>query len=1144
MSSIAELLASLRQRGIQLWAEDGALHYGTDSMPPSDDEILQLRRHKNEILSLLGTKDAKPTVHAFRPAEPYAEHSLPSSAQERLWFLMQTEGANQAYNIPLCYRLVGKLEVRTVRRALDLLIERHESLRTRFRVDGRDVLQVADPPKVGFALIEVDLSAEPDPEKAVKRYILDDLATEFDLERGPVVRGSLIHLKHDDHVLLVSIHHINADGWSIGVIARDFGELYSAVRERREPNLRRLALKYRDYAAWQRREATGEHYKEHATYWRTVMEDPPEPLTLPTDYKRPDRQNFDGDVTNVEFDEQLTTALRGISRQRGMTLFMTVLAGWSLVLSRMSGQFDVTVGTPTANRIHPEVDGVVGLFVNALGLRINLGDNPSLNELLSRTRSAALEAQEHQELPFERVVELANPVRSAAHTPLFQVMLAWQNNDVIELELPGLQVTPFRVPLTTAKYDLTLDLEESHGRITGVLNYATGLFSAETASRYIVYLRNALSAISQDCTRRISTVEVMSEEERQQLVHEWSGAAVSYGPDRCIHELFEEKVRLDPDKIALVFEEENVTFRQINERANQLARYLIDRGLKPDDLVAVCMSRCPDLVVSLLAILKAGGAYVPLDPSYPVQRLAYMSWDAAPVLFLAKERFEECLPPVADRLILIDRQWSTISAYGTANVPATELGLTNRNLAYVIYTSGSTGMPKGAMNEHRGMVNRIRAQDRIEGYGDRDICSQKTSISFVDAVFETFGALCNGRPLVIIPASAVVDTERMARLISTHGVTQLTTVPSLARSMLDNRQVLDQLASLRNWTLSGEEVPPDLLAKLQRELPNCEFIILYGASEVSSDATFYKSRRFEGDRVPIGAAVPNVQVYILGENQELLPGGVVGEIHVGGIGVGRGYRGRSDMTAAQYVPDHFSADSTACLYRTGDLGRWRPSGVLECLGRRDNQVKIRGFRVEPGEIEARLATHEAVGQAVVVIRENGLGDKRLVAYVIPQLVSAPLELREMAEALRAHLKAVLPDYMVPSEFVTLPSFPTTPNGKLDRRALPIPERWDQTRGQYEVPEGRVEQYLAEIWQNLLRIERVGRRDDFFELGGHSLHLMKLIMNVADRFQIRLSVPDVFQAPTIAEMANLIELQRANRQPLSRPEHHEYEQGVL
>ncbi|HVG44986.1 MAG TPA: amino acid adenylation domain-containing protein, partial [Longimicrobium sp.] len=838
---------------------------------------------------------------------------------------------------------------------------------------GTTARQVIDAPR-GFALTVEDLAAD---DAALARICRDEAAASFDLAVGPLIRGRLLRLAADDHARLVTMHHIVSDGWSMEVLTRELGTLYAAFRRGEANPLAPLPVQYADYAAWQRKWVDGEVLREQAGYWKAALSGAPALLELPTDRPRPVRQDHSGGTVGIHLDEELTAGLKALGQRRGTTLFMTVLAGWAAVLGRLSGQHDVVVGTPSANRGRTEIEGLIGFFVNTLALRIELGGSPSVSDLLGRVRERALGAQHHQDIPFEQVVELVQPARSMAHTPLFQVMLSWQNASEGRLELPGPRRGGVDTALqVTAKFDLSLSLAEAGGRIVGSVVYATSLFERATVERHLAYLRRVLEAIVADDRRAVDALPLLPDAERRLVVEEWNATDAAYPRELCIHALFETQAVRAPDAVAVVFDGGELTYAELNARANRLAHHLIGRGVGPDARVAICVERGPAMVVGLLAILQAGGGYVPLDPGYPAERLRYVLADSAPAAVLTQGSLEgvEALfagvdVPVID---LEGAEW--------ARCPATDpgrAGLTPGHLAYVIYTSGSTGTPKGVMIEHRSLANHTAWQAGAFGLGPDDTVLQRTSISFDASVWELWTPLAVGARMALLPVHAAKDPNAIARVIEERGVTVVQFVPTLLQAVLRG---LPEGASLspRLVFCGGEPLTAALVAEARARGVG-EVVNLYGPTEATIDATAYRCG--DEDRAPaIGAPVGNVRVYLLDGAGEPVPVGVAGELYVGGAGVARGYLNRPALTAERFVADPFGGEPGARLYRTGDLGRWRPDGTIEFLGRNDFQVKVRGFRVELGEIEARLREHSGVREAVVLARADASGEKRLVAY--------------------------------------------------------------------------------------------------------------------------------------------------------------------
>ncbi|QHC47039.1 amino acid adenylation domain-containing protein [Serratia marcescens] len=1044
------------------------------------------------------------------PILPVArDGELPLSfAQQRLWFLTQLEGMSETYHIPLALRLHGRLDRQALQHSLDALYARHESLRSRF-ITREDRPQVQILPANGLPLAFHDLRRHP----AQADTLCRQAATQpFDLTQGPLVRAALIRLADEEHLFLLTCHHIVSDGWSTGILLRELGALYGAFRRGDADPLPLPTLQYPDYAAWQRRYLTPERLAAQAQYWRETLSGAPALLTLPTDRPRPTVQSFSGGEVPIAIDAELTQALRQFSRQHGGTLFMTVLAAWSLVLARMAGQQELVIGTPEANRGRLETESLVGFFVSTLALRIDLRDDPDLPTLIARIRHTVLTAQENRDLPFEQVVELVNPPRHLGYTPLFQVMLAWQDGSVRDIPLPGLQAELAGLEYSAAKFDLTLDLADTGEGISGTLNFATALFDRATAERYGVYLVQALRAMTLNSPRSVSHIDLLPLAEREHLLHGWNRTERDYPLDQTLAALFEQQVRRTPDATALVSGAESLSYAQLNARANRLAHALIARGVGPDSRVAVCAERGLHMVTALFGILKAGGAYVPLDPAYPGERLQYILQDADPVLLLADAAGRAALgEPATPQLSLEAALPDTLSAENP------ERRAQASHLAYVIYTSGSTGKPKGAMNEHRGVVNRLVWMQEAYGLTAADTVLQKTPFGFDVSVWEFFWPLMVGARLVMAKPEGHKDPDYLSRAIEQYGVTTLHFVPSMLQSFLADGQAATRCGQVVRVMCSGEALPAALVAEFYRRLPQAELHNLYGPTEAAVDVTAWHCSR-EADRVsvPIGRPIANTRIYLLDEHGQPVPLGAVGELYIGGVQVARGYLNRPELTAERFLADPFAPGGR--MYRTGDVARYLANGDIEYLGRNDQQVKIRGFRIECGEIEAVLATHPAVREAVVDARAVG-DDKRLVAWVVP---AAGVAEETLAGALRQHVSAALPDYMVPSAWVVVAALPLSPNGKLDRRALPEPQG-AQSQAAYEAPQGEHETLLAAIWRELLNVEQVGRHDNFFELGGHSLLAVKLMAQLR-RAGWGANVQTLFSTPTLSALAQAMSAQ--------------------
>ncbi|MCK9815709.1 amino acid adenylation domain-containing protein [Pseudomonas sp. MAFF 302046] len=1031
-----------------------------------------------------------------------------SFAQQRLWFLAQIEGVGSAYNIPLGLGLRGPLHVTALIQALERIVERHQVLRSRF-------VQIDDEPQVLMAAAEGllnlarhDLTAAPE---ALQALVQQEASEPFDLARGPLIRGHLAQLGREHHVLLLTLHHSVADGWSMGVLTRELMALYAAFSQGQADPLPPLAVQYSDFALWQRRWLSGERLQQQSAYWQQALAGAPALLSVPSDRPRPAQQDYTGGSVELRLDADLSLELKALSRRHGTTLYMTLLAAWGALLSRLAGQTDVVIGSPVANRMRAEVEGLIGLFVNTLALRIEVSAGLDVAGLLAQVKARVLEAQDHQDLPFEQVVEITRPQRSLAHSPLFQSMLSWDAQPGTALALDELQLEVLGGGETFAKFDLALNLGEVQGQIAGSLVYASALFDAATVQRYAGYFERLLRAMVADDQGLLEQVPLLDGQEREQLLVQFNATHEAFDLEQSIHGLFEAQVQRSPDAVALVSEGEALTYRQLNARANQLARHLGEQGVGPDARVAICVERSLEMVIGLLAILKAGGGYVPIDPSYPAERIAYMLDDSAPVAVLLHGATRHLLGAVAAPLIDLDQPvWD---AQPSSDLPVA--GLSPQHLAYVIYTSGSTGQPKGVMNEHRALVNRLLWMQQAYGLTAADAVLQKTPFSFDVSVWEFFWPLMTGARLVMARPDGHKDPSYLSRVIQAEGISTVHFVPSMLDVFLAQGEAADG-HSLVRVVCSGEALPGSLVRRFKQQLPSCELHNLYGPTEAAVDVTAWHCGGpldATPDNTPIGKPIANTGMYLLDEQLQPVPLGVTGELYIAGVQVARGYLNRPELNAERFVRNPFSAEPGARMYRTGDVGRYLADGNLEYLGRNDDQVKIRGLRIELGEIQARLTQLPGIKEAVVLAREDVPGDKRLVAYYTGDGSGQGLDI----EQLRSHLLQHLPEYMVPALFVHLEALPLSPNGKLDRKALPAPGLGSLQARPYEAPIGDTETLLAGLWAELLNVERVGRHDHFFELGGHSLLAINLIGRMR-RAGLAADVRVLFGQPTLAALA--------------------------
>ncbi len=1100
-------------------------------------------------------------IPPIKPISRTADLPL-SFAQQRLWFLAQLEPDSPFYNIIDAVHLQGQLNLAALEQSFHEILRRHETLRTNFKtIEGQPVAFISS--VTSQLLTVIDLAELPanQRETKVKQLALAEAQQPFNLETDTLLRVKLLRLGEQEYVILLTMHHIVSDGWSTSVLVHELATLYKAFSNGQPSPLPELPIQYIDFAAWQKQWLTGEVLESQLAYWRQQLDGAPAVLELPTDHPRPAVQSFRGATYSFRLSPEQTVALKNLSQQEGSTLFMTLLAAFKTLLYRYTGNNDIVIGSPIANRNHREIEGLIGFFVNTLVLRTDFSGNPSFRELLRRLREVALGAYAHQDVPFEKLVEKLQPQRNLSHTPLFQVMFVLQNAHSLEIELPGLTLSTLESDSGTAKFDLTLYMAETASGMIGSVEYNTDLFEPQTIQRLAEYYQRLLSGIVANPEQRLEDLPLLSEAEQQQLLVEWNDTEAEY-PQQCIHQLFAAQVERTPDAVAVVFQDEQLTYTQLNQRANQLAHYLQKLGVKPEVLVGICLPRSVEMLVGLLAILKAGGAYVPIDPAYPQQRLALMLEDAQVSLLLTQQHLLEKLPAHQARVVCLDSDRSSIAQESQDN-PVNSSSA--NSLAYVIYTSGSTGKPKGVLGLHQGAVNRFAWMWQNYPFKSGEVCCQKTSLNFVDSIWEIFGPLLQGVRIVIIPDSVVKAPQQFIETLASNKITRLVVVPSLLRVLLDTHTHLQQrLPQLQLWVTSGEALSHNLLQKFRQTLPESTLLNLYGSSEVSADVTCYSISPQDAvpARIVIGRPIANTQVYVLDRNLKPVPIGVPGEVYIGGVGLARGYFNRPEMTVERFIPNIFSASHKmgmeneppytrsgfpkgrrqesqefslgfpevgTRLYKTGDLARYLADGNLEFLGRIDNQVKIRGFRIEVGEIEAALVQHSGVEDAVVVAREDRPNHKQLVAYVVAQK-----EQTIMVSELHHFLKEKLPDYMLPSAFVILEAIPLLPNGKVDRHSLPAP---DQTRPElaatYQPPQTEVEKIIADIWQEALHVNEVGIHDNFFELGGHSLLLLQIHNQLQKRFQQSLSILELFRYPTISSLAKYLS-QEQNEQ-VSLPE---------
>ena len=1050
----------------------------------------------------------------FEEEEIYA---FPASfAQQRLWFVDQMEPGKTVYNIPYHHQMrwTGPLNVQALEQALAEIVWRHEPLRTTFlNIDG-EAVQVIQP-EVEFELPIVDLTklAKEDQEAQVRFWVDKDAKHRFDLENGPLFFARLLKLSDSEHVFIFMMHHIVVDGVSLEFFADELKTLYRAFAAGQESPLAELPLQYADFVIWQREWAEGKGVQRQLDYWKDKLGGRVPVLELPTDRPRPTVQQNNGSWEWIHLPESLITDLKQVSRDAGVSLFMTMLTGFKVLMSRYSRQEDICIGSPTANRNQPELERMIAFFVNPVVIRSDLSGDPTFTDLLAQVRKNAMGAFGNQDVPFERLVEELSPARDLSHHPLFQVSFTLQMEPLV-IALDGISAEPIEFDNGTAKFDLLAELwETAVGGVSGRFEYDSDLFDLTTMQRMIGHYQVILESVVANPNAHISELELLTSDERTQLLDGLNDTAVSYPDTLALHQLFEQQVVKTPNDTAVIFEDAELTYQQLNEEANQLAHHLQSLGVQPDQFVGICVERSLDMIMGMLAILKAGAAYLPMDPNYPKDRLAYMLEDTKAAVLVTQSHLVDHLPTDGVHVVQVDAEWDTIKENSTAN-PQSDVQ--PHHLAYIIHTSGSTGKPKGVQIPHRNVVNFLETMRQTPGLSANDTLLAITTLSFDIAVLELYLPITTGATLVIASSELAVDGPRMINALDEYGVTVLQATPATWQMLIDAGWEGDK--NLK--ALSGGEALP---RKLADELLDRVGVLwnMYGPTETTIWSSVWQVTEKETP-ILIGQPIANTQMYILDKNLQPVPVGVPGELHIGGDGVARGYLNRDDLTQERFLPNPFTNNANDRIYKTGDLARFMANGDIECLGRLDFQVKVRGFRIELGEIESVLVQHASVRQGVLTAKEDASGTKILVAYVITES-GAELD----TAVLRAHLAEQLPHYMIPSIFMAVEEYPLTPNGKVDRRALPDPDDTAVTSGQeFVVPSNETEEQLVQIWCDILQIEQVGIHNNFFEMGGHSLLAIQIVSRIRDAYDIDITPRQIFDAPTVADLARYVLEQEA------------------
>ena len=1110
--NIKNILTDLRQRNIMVRVKGNDLSVVAEKGVLSPESKAMLANHKQAIVSYL--RELQQTETSEIQVVDRSSPLLLSSGQQRLWFLAQLEPESSAYVIPAAVRIDGPLQPSLLNQALGKIIDRHEVLRTVFKTEESEPRQVIlNEIAVPFLVVDLRCDSQADHEIKLEECIRCEMSKPFNLSEGPLLRAVVLQLGEQEHVLFLALHHIVADGWSIPILVRELSAFYVASQNGSSADLPTLPVQYVDYAAWQRRWNESAARARQLAYWERQLADLV-PLALPTDHPRNEHSSGRGATATFAISRTLASRLRLLGLEEEATLFMVYLAAFKVLLSRYCSQNQIAVGTPVANRERREIQGLIGFFVNTLVLFTHANQSSSFRDLLRQVRKTVLDGLENQDLPFEQLVDHLRPERTLNQNPLFQLMFILENSPRSDMRLGDITLRPLEVKGLTAKFDLTLSLVPEEAELQGRLNYNCELFEPASIHRMIAHYQQLLEGIAGQPDQSIAGLSLLTQAEREQVLVEWNRTAVEY-PKETLVELFERQAEKTPAAVAVEYNDQQLNYAELNRKANQLAHYLQELGVGPEVQVGICVERSLELVVSLLGVLKAGGAYLPLDFRYPKERLQWMLEDMQPPVLVTQSILETMLPPVAGKIIKLDKEWEEIGSRSGEN-PGCEVS--GDNLAYTLYTSGSTGRPKATGIRHSNAAALM--QWAREAFSPEELNGMlaSTSICFDLSVYEIFAPLSWGGK-VILPGN-VLD---LATMSAREQVKVVNTCPSIMQEILRIQGLPHSVVTVN---LAGEALTMSLVRQLYGIESVKRVLNLYGPTEDTTYSTYKwikKEEAGEKATVSIGKPITNTRMYVLDERMEPVPIGILGELYIGGAGLARGYLNRPELTAERFVPDHLSGCAGERLYRTGDFVRWLADGNLEFLGRLDDQVKIRGQRIELGEIEALLLQHPAVAQAAVIARGEQQAEKRLVGYVVRNENG----LEGGSPALREYLRSRLPEYMVPKVIMEMECLPMTPNGKLDRRALasivPKEQRDDKA---YIAPRTPEEEVLAKIWAELLQVEQVGIHDNFFELGGHSLLAMQQISRVRKVFAVELAVRELFDTRTLAGLAGRIAEKRA------------------
>ena len=1092
-----------------------------------------LTNQKRDLLKLLLNKKGINLQTETILPRPNSEPAPLSFGQEQLWFLSQIQD-NTTYNLPLALQISGSLNISVLEQVITEIVRRHEILRTNFQqIEGKNLQVIRPEINISLQVINLDQITAKQQLKNVERLINQETDKIFNLSEDDLFQSTLYQLNQNSYILLLNMHHIISDGWSIGILLQELSTLYGAYLAGNKSPLPDLQIQYADYAIWQKEKFTSEIREKQLNYWKQQLADIPPLLELPTDKPRPPIQSFRGGIWEFSINSNLSQKIRTLTQQSDATLFMTMLAAFVILLYRCSGQDDILIGSPMAGRNRQEIQSLIGYFVNTVVLRTKLTGNPNFREILNQVRQVATDAHNYQDIPYNQVVEALNPQRNLSYNPVFQILFDLQHSLTDKLQLPGLTLQPFLGEHSISKFDLSLIIEDRGTELIGAWEYSSDLFTQETISRITENFQTLLNGIVNNPETPINQLPIISAFEQQQILEKWNNTQQDYPESFCIHELFTQQVIKTPDAIAVKFGNQQLTYTQLNQKANQLANYLQNCGVTSEVLVGLYLERSLDILIAILAILKAGGAYLPLDPKYPQTRLTDILNDSQVSIILTQEKLltslssplprgETPLTPYQGKIILLDTDLTIISQQ---NIETPISAIKPDNLAYVIYTSGSTGKPKGVMITHQNIVN--HATSIIDKYqiNSHDRILQFTTFIFDVAAEEIFPAWLSGATLIICPQEMVTNLIEFSQFLAQESLTVVNLpTPYWQEWVLEIDRKVSQIPdSLRLVITGSDQVLPEKLALWQKlvteKRQNIQWINAYGLTETTITSTVYQLpvnyQLNTTHSVPIGRPIANTEIYILDQNLQPVPIGIPGELHIGGAGLARGYLNRKQLTNEKFISNPISSSKSSRLYKTGDLARYLPDGNIEFLGRIDYQVKIRGFRIELGEIEAVLAQHPLVKSSAVIVREIQPGNKQLVAYVVTEDHS------NIQQDLRSFLKQNLPDYMLPAFFVRLAELPLTPTGKINRRALSALMLELNHEIDYILPRNPLEQKLAEIWCQVLGLEKVSVEENFFNLGGHSLATIQIISRIRETLKIDLPLQYLFTEPTIAGLTKII-----------------------